>query len=49
MPLLEVRDLVVQYKVRSHSFAPKRTLYAVNGVRFHVDAGETLGLVGESG
>ena len=49
MPLLEVRDLVVSYRVRSHSFAPKRTLYAVNGVSFEIAAGETLGLVGESG
>ena len=49
MPLLKVRDLVVSYRVRSHNFAPKRTLYAVNGVSFDIDAGETLGLVGESG
>jgi len=49
MPLLEVKDLTVCYKVRSHAFAPKRTLYAVNGVSFGIDAGETLGLVGESG
>ena len=49
MPLLEVRDLVVSYRVRSHNFAPKRTLYAVNGVSFDIAAGETLGLVGESG
>ena len=49
MPLLEVRDLIVSYRVRSHNFAPKRTLYAVNGVSFDLDAGETLGLVGESG
>ena len=49
MALLEVRDLVVSYRVRSHSFAPKRTLYAVNGVSFEIAAGETLGLVGESG
>ena len=48
-PLLEVKDLVVSYRVRSHSFAPKRTLYAVNGVSFEIAAGETLGLVGESG
>ena len=49
MPLLEVKDLVVSYRVRSHNFAPKRTLYAVNGVSFEIGAGETLGLVGESG
>ena len=49
MALLEVRDLVVSYRVRSHNFAPKRTLYAVNGVSFEIGAGETLGLVGESG
>ncbi|MBP5530745.1 MAG: dipeptide ABC transporter ATP-binding protein [Lentisphaeria bacterium] len=49
MPLLEVRDLVVSYRVRSRNFAPKRTLYAVNGVSFDIAAGETLGLVGESG
>ncbi len=49
MPLLEVKDLVVRYKVRSHNFAPKRLLYAVNGVSFTIEAGETLGLVGESG
>ena len=49
MPLLKVKDLVVSYRVRSHNFAPKRTLYAVNGVSFEIAAGETLGLVGESG
>jgi len=49
MALLEVRDLVVSYRVRSHNFAPKRTLYAVNGVSFEIGEGETLGLVGESG
>ena len=49
MALLEVRDLVVSYRVRSGNFAPKRTLYAVNGVSFDLAAGETLGLVGESG
>ena len=49
MPLLEVKDLVVRYKVRSHNFAPRRLLYAVNGVSFTIEAGETLGLVGESG
>ncbi|MCU1393563.1 MAG: Peptide/nickel transport system ATP-binding protein [Ilumatobacteraceae bacterium] len=41
--LLRVEDLVVSYR----SAAPRRP--AVNGVSFGVAAGETLGLVGESG
>ena len=49
MALLEVRDLVVRYKVRSNAFSPKRDLFAVNHVSFDLDHGETLGLVGESG
>ena len=49
MALLEVRDLVVRYKVRSNAFSPKRDLFAVNQVSFDLDHGETLGLVGESG
>ena len=49
MALLEVRNLVVRYKVRSNAFSPKRDLFAVNRVSFDLDHGETLGLVGESG
>ncbi len=48
--LLEVADLVKHYRVRSAR--PSRsgaTLRAVDGVSFRVGAGETLGLVGESG
>lgn len=41
--LLEVRDLTKQFPVK------KRKLYAVNGVSFTVQRGESLGLVGESG
>ena len=48
-PLLEVRDLTVQFQLGGGLFAPKRTLTAVNGVSFEVMRGETLAIVGESG
>ncbi|MEU0003612.1 ABC transporter ATP-binding protein [Streptomyces sp. NPDC006314] len=44
-PLLSVRDLTMTFPGRRRA-APVR---AVDGVTFHVGAGETLGLVGESG
>ena len=48
--LLEVTDLVKHYRVRSRRlFRSSAPLRAVDGVSFRVGAGETLGLVGESG
>jgi oligopeptide/dipeptide ABC transporter ATP-binding protein len=42
-PLLSVRDLRVEFRAR------ESTVYAVNGVSFDLRAGDTLGIVGESG
>ncbi len=43
LPLLEVRNLRVEFPTR------RGTLVAVDGVSFHIDPGEVLGVVGESG
>ena len=42
-PLLRVRDLQVHFDTDSG------VLHAVDGVNFHIDRSETLGVVGESG
>ncbi|MEW5983929.1 MAG: ABC transporter ATP-binding protein [Acidobacteriota bacterium] len=44
--MLQVADLVVEFDAGGGREAPVR---AVDGISFHVDRGETLGLVGESG
>ncbi len=50
MPLLEVRNLVKHFPVR-RGFLGRRTgrVHAVDGISLHLEPGETLGLVGESG
>jgi peptide/nickel transport system ATP-binding protein/oligopeptide transport system ATP-binding protein len=49
-PLVEARDLKKHFPILKGVFArPAGTVYAVDGVSFHIDPGETLGLVGESG
>ncbi|MFB4262363.1 ABC transporter ATP-binding protein [Nonomuraea sp. GTA35] len=49
--LLEVEDLVMSFPVRGAGFLRKVAghIQAVSGVSMHVDQGETLGVVGESG
>ena len=42
-PLLQVEDLVVEFPTR------RGTLRAIDGIGFHIDPGEVLGVVGESG
>src|ERR1019366_2427700 len=50
-PLLQVTDLVKEYPVTSGAILQGKigAVHAVSGVSFTVNAGETFGLVGESG
>jgi oligopeptide transport system ATP-binding protein len=48
--LLSVRNLTKAFPIKGGLFAGQAGgVHAVDGVDFHVDRGETLGLVGESG
>ncbi|MBO0706265.1 MAG: ATP-binding cassette domain-containing protein, partial [Candidatus Dormibacteraeota bacterium] len=50
-PILDVRDLLVHYRVRGEGalFRRRETVHAVDGVSFILPSRKTLGLVGESG
>ena len=49
-PLLEVRDLKKHFPIHAGLFSRvSGYVYAVDGVSFRIERGETLGLVGESG
>jgi peptide/nickel transport system ATP-binding protein len=48
-PLLEARNLKKFFSVKTTPFTKALPLKAVNGVSFHLEEGETLGLAGESG
>ena len=49
-PLLEVRGLKKHFPLYKGVFSRiSGQVYAVDGVSFHIERGETLGLVGESG
>jgi peptide/nickel transport system ATP-binding protein len=49
-PILEVNDLKKHYPIRGGFFSGvTANVYAVDGISFHIDKGETLSLVGESG
>jgi ABC-type oligopeptide transport system ATPase subunit len=49
MPLVEVRDLRKRFTKKGGPWRRETVVWAVNGVSFTIEEGETFGLVGESG
>lgn len=49
VPMLEIRDIKRDYQVPQGFLKPNKTVHAVKGVSFKLDAGKTLAIVGESG
>ncbi|MCV2891016.1 oligopeptide/dipeptide ABC transporter ATP-binding protein [Ruegeria aquimaris] len=47
--LLEIRDVVVRFRVRGAVFSSAGSIDAVSGVSLNVEEGKTYGIVGESG
>jgi oligopeptide transport system ATP-binding protein len=48
-PILQVRDLSVDFQIPTGMFGKSKVLHAVKQVSFDLRQGETLGIVGESG
>ena len=48
-PLLEVSGLTTRFNIESGIGRPGGCVHAVESINFHIQPGETLGLVGESG
>jgi len=49
MALLEVKNLKQHFTLKKGFLGEKKIVKAVDGVSFHIEQGETLGIVGESG
>lgn len=47
--ILDIKDLKVYFEIKRSLFTTPKIVHAVDGINFEVFAGETLGIVGESG